>query len=43
MLDRKCPSLKDLFRVVWLFCRRSEEQRRHIAMILEAFEKQDVT
>jgi hypothetical protein len=42
MLERKRLSLKHLFRVVWLFCRRSEEQRRHITMILEAFEKQDL-
>lgn len=40
MLDRK--SLKDLFRIVWLYCRRSSEQRRHIKMILEAFEQQDL-
>lgn len=41
MLDRKCLSLKALFRVVWLFLRRSEEQRRHITMILEAYEMKD--
>lgn len=41
MLDRKCPNLKDLIRVVWLFCRRSDAQRRQITMILEAFEVQD--
>lgn len=41
MLDRKSLTLKDLIRVVWLFCRRNENQRRQITMILEAFEMQD--
>lgn len=41
MLDRKCPKLKDLIRVMWLFCRRTDAQRRQITMILEAFEMQD--
>jgi len=41
MLDRKCPNLKYLIRVLWLFCRRTDAQRRQITMILEAFEMQD--
>lgn len=41
MLDRKSPTLKDVIRFVWLFCRRKPEQRQQITMILEAFEQLD--
>lgn len=41
MLDSKTVSFKDLFRLVWLFCRRKAVQRHHILLILEAYEQQD--
>lgn len=41
MLGRIFIRLKELAYVIWLFCRRSEEQRNGVLLILKAYEEKD--
>lgn len=41
MLDCKLSHLKDLVRVIWLYRRRTEQQKRSVLLILKAYEQQD--